>query len=342
MATLFSPFTYTFPKEFLTEFKCSSGLFPHAGGAVVSVTQEDTLQNALQTLTDNKILSAPIIDQTRKPIGTFSIRYLIAYLLHCFSEADFINTSKSIQDSISGLFSNKRIREMLSELDNNKYEPTHLVNKSETLLGALLIMIRSEAPRALVVDAEDKLSRVITQSRVVSLLSTMLDSIPSAEKTLKELGLGFCHVFSVEESSSAYNAFKLMIDKNISAVPVVNKDKVLIGNISMSDIKLLGYDTRYFKLLGGTVNDYLKQVHSPQFKRNRIQSELLKSLQENVQATPVVSVHPEDSLGDAMHLLHIFKVHRVYITDSKNCLVGVLALHDILQHIVHANVPGAD
>lgn len=157
------------------------------------------------------------------------MRYLIAYLLQSFSEADFLSTHKDILDSISSLLSNKRIHNMLSELgtffqpipffseipppDNTKFEPTHLVNTSDTLLEALLIMIRSEAPRALVVDAQDKLTRIITQSRVVSLLCTMLDSIPSADKTLKELNLGFCHVFSVEESSSAYSAFKLMIEK---------------------------------------------------------------------------------------------------------------------------------
>src|SRR4051812_28347574 len=69
-------------------------------------------------------------------------------------------------------------------------------------------------------------------------LDGMVDQLPKAEKTLNQLNLGFRKVYTVNESQTAYQAFKTMIDNKVSGVGVVDNEGTLVANISLSDIKV--------------------------------------------------------------------------------------------------------
>jgi len=46
---------------------------------------------------------------------------------------------------------------------------------------------------------------------------------------------------------------------------------------------------------------------------------------------PVITVHPETSLQDALHLMHAEHIRLLPVVDKKGHLVGIVAEHDLLQ-----------
>lgn len=92
-------------------------------------------------------------------------------------------------------------------------EPVIEVRETQPLRDAVQLLVKNHASRLLVVDSMGNLSNVITCSRLLHLFTTMIDSIPYAQKTLKELNLGFKAVFTVRDNVAAYFAFQYLRDK---------------------------------------------------------------------------------------------------------------------------------
>ena len=74
--------------------------------------------------------------------------------------------------------------------------------------------------------------------------------MPYTSKTLSELKLGFKDVTKVNSSTTTYDAFKLIKSTNHSSIAVVDDNGALVGNISVSDIKVwLNYvDLSFYNL----------------------------------------------------------------------------------------------
>ncbi len=82
------------------------------------------------------------------------------------------------------------------------------------MINVVKLMINSKAHRVVIQDENGHPLNLITQSRIVDLLSCVVDSIPNASKTVKELKLGVNkEVISVDQSATARKAFELMREK---------------------------------------------------------------------------------------------------------------------------------
>jgi 5'-AMP-activated protein kinase, regulatory gamma subunit len=324
----FAPFA-TNVKNFLSEFKAASPVFPHLYTAVITVSNDQTLWNALQTLVENKILSAPVVDASnRKVVGSFSMKDFMNILVSRFDEKELQMVSEQEFKSLlekKGI-ANKRLTEF-EEI--GKLEPTFTVMANEPLLKAVEIMVNTRAQRVIVLNDSGQLVNVITQSRVVAILTTMLDTIPDASKTLQELKLGFKPLITLPNTLSTFQAFKLLRDKNATALPVVDEKGKLIGNLSVNDLKILGYKLEWFKLLTLPLSEYLNELKKPErasvVRRKEIQQPL--------------TVKPDDTLEFTMKMLYVWRVHRVYIVNDEGVPIGVEALHDVIKHVTAPYLP---
>jgi hypothetical protein len=156
------------------------------------------------------------------------------------------------------------------------------------------------------------------------MIGTMVDDIPTASKTVQELGL-IKPVLVVNENFMAYTAFKLMEEKvlfrfihtadsvsqskNVSGVGVVNAEGKLIGCISVSDIKLLGWNMEYWSMLGGSVKDYLQQLAAR--KDYRIMSKpLIQKISEQTDFPIVLTCQPQNTLASVIKWINMHKIHR--------------------------------
>jgi len=311
-------------KEFLNEYKCASPLFPRLYSTVISVNQDVTLLAAFGKLIEYKIMSLPIIDATtNKPIGSFSMMDFINILCSEIDEKELqsINSGNAFSEFLKKKEFTDRPLKAFPSIGQN--EPLLIINGSEPLLKAVMLMITKKGHRVLVVNDEGKLINLITQTRVLGLLSTALDSVEEAQKSLQELSLGFRKVLCVPKNTSAFQGFKFLKDNNITGCGVIDESGKLIGNLSINDLKTLGYSMEYFNLLTQPLSKYLQIVKE---KEAQLGSKALAEVS-------ILCATAETSLMQAIKMLVGYKVHRLYIVDKEQKPIGLLSLHDVLSRI---------
>lgn len=190
------------------------------------------------------------------------------------------------------------------------------------LLDAVKIMIEKNEHRVIVYDENKKLANLITQSRIIKIISATLDSIPKSKKTLKDLGLAIKDVITVPQNKIAYEVFKIMLDKKVSAVGIVDDNGILVGSLSTSDIKALGYKLSWFEMLDFTVEAYLQNLRMLDPQRTI-----------PFDKDPVTCV-AEDTLGKVINMIQYYRIHRVFVVDNVGKPIGVVSLVDILCELL--------
>jgi CBS domain-containing protein len=116
------------------------------------------------------------------------------------------------------------------------------------------------------------------------------------------------NTISVRKETQIYEAVELMVKHGISGMPVVEDDMNLVGILSEKDVIILLYDKE--DDANKTVNDFMTQ--------------------------PVVHFDEGDSLLDISDFLMNNIFRRVPIT-SKEKLVGIISIKDILEYILEIN-----
>jgi CBS domain-containing protein len=311
-------------KQFLQNLSVSSPLFPNIHGKIFTVSREATVSEALKEMIDHRVLSLPLHDEPGKCV---SIMQIMSHIVSLFSKDDLMSHDLYWDFGASIMARQKQIHGeklyQVKELNELDFAP--VISSEANSLDVAKLMVQNRAHRILVVQGARQLSNLITQFRIVQLLSTTVDFFPELNVSLSESRLGFKQVAAIDAGSMTVDAFLLMKEQKISAVAVVDNEGKLVGNMSAGDIKTVGFDVRFFSLLSQPVKTYLQLVH-------------FGWTQEGEQKEPkrpfVVKCSPSDSLAYIMKLIVLYRVHRVYITDEQDRPIGVVALADILQHIV--------
>ena len=144
------------------------------------------------------------------------------------------------------------------------------------------------------------------------------------------------HVASIAESAPLREALALLIDRAFSGAPVVNEAGRPVGVISQSDILIHGRNA----------SPSAKQV--PDFYLN---SDLTAKGGEPVPGgsqfqsvdratvrdvmTPVVfSIRPDATARAVIEEMLRLRVHRLFVIDQAGALVGVVAMSDVLRHLI--------
>jgi len=224
-------------------------------------------------------------------------------------------------------FSKGRIQNMIKDIDL-QLEPVHFMPETATLLEVLQLMVEKKCHRIIISDKNQKVCNLITQSRIIALLHAM--NLSKSKRTLKELNLDRTDVISIINTDTAFQAFQLMMQKKMSGLAVVNDNGELVGNISLSDIKLIGWNADYWNLLGFQIKDYLSQIaNHPEFVIRDYNFWTLDR-PHNV----VLRCKSDDTISSVMRIMCFFRVHRVYVVSENNKPIGVVSMGDILSHIV--------
>ena len=119
------------------------------------------------------------------------------------------------------------------------------------------------------------------------------------------------HVICIRKDTPVFEAIKLMVQNNITGVPVVEDDMTLVGMLSEQDVLRLFHT--YEDEKDGTVNDFMTQ--------------------------PVVHFEEDEPLLDVCHCLRDNSMRRVPVT-SNGKVVGVISRSDILKCILELSEQG--
>lgn len=284
----------------------------------------DLLMDVWRGLVQHKFLSVPVLQKTKsKYYGFLDLYDIVKFVVEFFGEQ--VETLKSSEDwfalaTSSEEFCKKTVNDVIRHPVSfrNPFFPVH---SGYSLFAAVEAMARERGlHRVPVIDESRKLITIITQSQIVDILSKNLDIIGDKKnKTVNLTDNYFEDVFSVGEDSIAMDAFKLMVEKNVSGLAVVDKEGKLVGNISLRDLKAMSTDARLFWRLYQTVHNFLLKIrHEDSGDRPRT----------------IVTVKPTDTLETVIKKLAENKIHRVYIVDEAKKPQGVISLKDVLKEII--------
>jgi len=317
-------------------------------GRLITVKRNTTLLEAFELLINNHLLSVPVVDEAGEAVSILSMLDIMNHLVNEFSEKDlkgltstnplvyFIHhfhlkdKKKDIAKEQVGDVLNKEIQEVA------KLDPVVLIDSTASLLDAIQVMVANKAHRVGVYNKESgAMVNLITQSRMLQYLNTILYHLPESERTLRDLKIGNTNVVCIEEDAMAINAFKCMKEHRVSGVGIVNKEGKLVGNFSVSDLKLVGFNLEYFQYLSKPIKDYLNWLNGPDAQKETIRKQLLV-LNQNEKGQVMVTCRIDDTLGAIIKKINYFEVHRVYAVDEEGKPIAVISIHDILETLVKA------
>jgi CBS-domain-containing membrane protein len=137
-------------------------------------------------------------------------------------------------------------------------------------------------------------------------------------------------VVSVKSGATFKSVVELLENHAVSALPVIDEAHHVVGIVSEADLMLKeehpsGHRARYWQAL-------LEASHNS--GAVRLSNELKKARARTaaeMMTTPVVTIEPEASVGEAARLLHHKHVKRLPVTDATGRLIGIVSRGDLLK-----------
>lgn len=133
-------------------------------------------------------------------------------------------------------------------------------------------------------------------------------------------------VISLTEDRTVEEAARLMMDKNIGALPIVDSQKKLVGIITESDF--IGRDADIPHALAS-----LKRVLGQVFYSGNIETLFNESRSKTLRAVMTElpkTISPENTLSDAVNMMTRHELKRIPVV-QKGILVGIITRHDIVK-----------
>jgi len=299
-------------KNTLLNTKLSS-IFPEGRKEIITVTTAEPASAAFHKIVQHGISSVVMMDRTSKRcVGFVGMTDMVALVFKECPVSEVVGTDDELTKILfsKNLFTHSTCEEVA---DLSRKNPFYQVEERASLQSAIDLMASWDVHRLPVVDHEGNLVTILTQSQVVSFLYNANVKIPFATKTVGELKLGYKNVISVKEDQMAAEGFKIIAEKRITGIAVLDFEDRLVTNLSASDLKAIGYTGKLLTLLITNVK---------QFKRN---------LPENPLIPGPISVSPATTVEEVILKIVLTKVHRVFVVDDQKKLLGVISLIDLIR-----------
>ncbi|PRP73126.1 hypothetical protein PROFUN_03440 [Planoprotostelium fungivorum] len=297
-------------KPILKDTKIETLLQSHR--ELITIDSSMSVPAALKILVNNNIYGAPVVDSTTGHFYGFVD--LIDVVTTIVSIFDF--QGKSNNDDFYSLLEqveqfDQTAVEQITDL--SKRNPFCPILRTATLHEALQMIRQTGAHRMPVLDGQ-RLTNILTEFDIVNHVTHNLHHLGEfCNKTLADLDLGRKEVVTVYTDTPALEAFRLMLEKKISGLAVINREEgTLFSNLSARDIKLIAGEALFTKLFK-TVKEFIQDVRST----------------SNEAYFPIVYVSPDAKIRDVMVKLVSTRMHRLYVVDESVRPVGVVSLGDL-------------
>lgn len=258
---------------------------------VVSLAHDTTLAEALHVLTENKILSAPVVvladaldvrlpddDANAEPmetlIGFFDVRDAVTAILRNMNFSKNSSTSclwwlREIELAERRI-GNTPLMQCLGYDADLMYTPNASVTSVYDLVtkGFFGKSRDDVVHRVVLFDASGALHRLISQTDVVEWLAEHDGKLSHSleTKSLHELGFGSDErrrqFVTVKATTPTIACFQHMMEKNVSGAAIVEDERV-IADITFGDLRLL--TPEYFSVLGLPVAEFIALTHNTSY-----------------------------------------------------------------------------
>lgn len=269
---------------------------------LITVESSDTMEVLLQKLFDNKVSSLPVLDKDEGRYNAFfdcvdAVSYIVQYYEkrgpNGIDESFFqTNYSKDLLGSSYRNWSNTFVS-TISEGDSLKLVLDTMVNLSNI-------------HRLPVFNFAGEFRGMLSQSDVFYSIKEYIHLFPLANNTVQNLGLGNQQGVKARKDTPLCDVFKMIASDRVSGVPILDQDGTLVGNISASDIKLIGTKPANLDVLKKSAGEFM------------------------VRRKPVF-VHPSTTIQEVVAVVTKERLHRVYVVDASGEYRGVISLVDVLS-----------
>lgn len=271
---------------------------------IMTVKASEPLDKIVKQLASKKVLSAPVIAEGGKCIGTVDLQDLIWFLASAISPdvpADTAERNITLRSAA----------EVIKMSPRDTFTPLDPHDKC-TLATELFATGIHRCP---LTDSDDKLAGLLTQVDLVMHITKDLREGAAkgmGAQTLEALGLGMTQPVEVAADQQVGDTVAQLDGYQVSALPVVNAKGELTGNFSVTDLINIWTDKDGIsKALSMTVTDYLKKHHAASLKP--------------------LTCKRSDSLVDTAAYMVEKQVHRLWVVDKSNKPIGVVSMTDIFK-----------
>ncbi|KAI7900264.1 uncharacterized protein BX663DRAFT_518067 [Cokeromyces recurvatus] len=316
---------------------------------VITIDGSLPIEEACDVLINNNISSAPVyypdvktvtnssIVHARSYVGMFDYGDVIAYILLVLQnmpppgdeEESRLDEGKGeseltfeIRDILHRALEGREVPVKLAS-DLSQKNPFYSIMPEATLLSVVEEFAYG-THRVCVLNPDGTIKGILSQSTVARYLFENQRHFPDIEcmmnKTLRQLGLGVSDVIAVNADSPVLDALELMSKYSISSVAVLGHMGIVLGNISMTDVKHVIKSYRH-QLLWKTCFQFVSLVRTQQ------------GIDDGQDRLPVFDVRLDTTLGFTVAKLLATKSHRVWVIDEREKAIGVVSITDVMRTI---------
>ncbi|KAI3429675.1 hypothetical protein D9Q98_005760 [Chlorella vulgaris] len=321
------------------------------GQQVVLLEHNKTVGEALKTLSQHKILSAPMVispdieevqggEMSPQLLGWIDVADVLrAFLQHLNDAGHQLPTQMlalmNLLEKEGPVFSDRLLVTIRGVEDRG------LVYQAEGGSTSLLDAIRNYflkpaqadgetkvVHRIAVFEAHGEITNIISQTDVLRFLVSHLDELgPAANETLEDLGLltGKPPVLSVDPHVPALLAYAQLAAQQVSGAPVVTASGEMIANLSISDLRSI--TAEQFGALALPVAEFLAVEHgtaylgysasASQHSRHPFFASGNRAGGPAKGDIQLVTVRKETTLAELLKKIVDEKIHRVYVVQSE-------------------------
>jgi len=286
-------------------------LFPQHMDRLVTVSTRDCIADAFKKLLDHKVWSVPVFDPSkRKYVSFLDMVDLVTWIVSNLSETKLKN--QDLNSVLENHFSDVTCSDVA---DISKRNPFCPIDTHAPLLLAIELMAKWQVHRIPIFDSAGELITILSQSQIVNYLYSQMYQMGSLKQAkIADLGMQKVGVLTAETSARAIDAFQAMHYYKVSALAVVDASGSLIGNISVSDLRAVGFDGKLLQKLYKPLGEFLKD--------------------EKLEIREAVSVTPDCCFDEVVDKLVTNQIHRVYVVDATNKPIGVVSHLEVLNGVL--------
>lgn len=179
--------------------------------------------------------------------------------------------------------------------------------ESESLLKAVEAF-GNGVHRVAIIDDHSKITGILSQRRMIKFFWENARRFPSLEflfnSTLQDLKIGSTTPITIQGDQPLIEALQKMFNDGVSSLAVIDKNKTLVGNISIVDVKNVS-STKNSHLLFKPVTNFISYNLSQ------------KGIEKGQDQFPIFHVNQQTSLGRVVAKLVATQSHRLWIVENR-------------------------
>jgi CBS domain-containing protein len=138
-------------------------------------------------------------------------------------------------------------------------------------------------------------------------------------------------VVFVNEDDSIEDVLKILMKNNVSGVPVINKDKKVLGVVTEQDL--------ITKEKGLNIPSYIEFVASILFidgnlKYNTDHEKIITLTAKEIMSAPAYTVYLDASIEEIASVMVNRRINRVPVIDKDRKLIGIIGRSDLLPILI--------